>query len=114
MGITLLGLAHYHLGKGFHSLVVAKEDQFLVKTGPYRWIRHPIYTAYMINYLCGGVMAGNVVLTVVPVIMFAIMIATRIGEEEALMQEKFGDEYCQYQEQTGRLFPRFLHKTSTD
>ena len=45
-GITLLGLALFHQGKSFNSLVVGKEDHQLVTSGPYRKIRHPIYTAY--------------------------------------------------------------------
>jgi protein-S-isoprenylcysteine O-methyltransferase Ste14 len=71
VGITLLGLAHYHLGKSFNSLVVTKEQHQLVTSGPYRWIRHPICTAYLINYVGGGLLASNLVLTFVPVIFLA-------------------------------------------
>jgi protein-S-isoprenylcysteine O-methyltransferase Ste14 len=105
-GITLLGLAHHHLGRSFHSLVVAKEDQVLVETGPYRWIRHPIYTAYLMNYLGGGLLAGNLILTVVPVTAYAILVAVRLRREERVLRETFGQAYVAYAERTGRLLPR--------
>lgn len=111
-GITLLGLAHYHLGKSFYSLVVSKEEHQLVTFGPYRWIRHPIYTAYLMNYVAGGLMASNLVLTFVPVIFFGLMIINRIPREEAVMQEEFGQEYIDLEKRTGRLLP--LLKKNTD
>ena len=106
VGIVLLGLAHHHLGKSFHSLIVSKEDHVLVESGPYRWIRHPIYTAYLLNYAGGGLLSGNIVLTFVPVTMFAFMISIRMGQEENVLEEIFGQKYREYMERTGRLLPR--------
>jgi protein-S-isoprenylcysteine O-methyltransferase Ste14 len=105
-GILLPGFAHHHLGKSFHSLVVSKENQVLVETGPYRWIRHPIYTAYLMNYVGGGLLSSNVVLTVVPVTMYAILVVVRLGQEEKVMEELFGQKYIEYEKRTGRLLPR--------
>ncbi len=109
-GIVLLGVSHHHLGKSFHSLVVSKENQVLVDSGPYRWIRHPIYTAYLLSYVGGGLVASNVVLTIVPVTMDAIMIAIRMEKEEAVMEKLFGQKYIEYEKQTGRLAPRIKRK----
>ena len=106
-GITLLGMAHYHLGMSFYSLVVSKEEHQLVTSGPYQWIRHPIYTAYLINYLAGGVLASNLVLTFIPVIFFGLMIINRIPREEEVMCEEFGQDYIDLKARTGRLLPRF-------
>ena len=105
-GISLLGLSHHHLGRSFHSLVVSKEDHVLVKTGPYRWVRHPIYTAYLMNYFGGGLLSSNWVLTIVPMTMFAILVVIRMGKEEEILKELFGQEYSEYMERTGRLLPR--------
>ena len=107
VGITLLGSAHYHLDKSFNSLVVTMEDQKMVKSGPYRWIRHPIYTAYLLNYLGGGLLAGNIILTFVTTILFGILVALRVNIEEQAMIEQFGDKYRKYMENTGRFLPRF-------
>lgn len=105
-GISLLWLAHHHLGKSFHSLVVLKEDQVLVESGPYRSIRHPIYSAYIMNYLGGGLLASNWVLTFMPVVFFGLFIALRIDDEEKAMVEKFGDRYTHYMKHTGRFLPK--------
>jgi protein-S-isoprenylcysteine O-methyltransferase Ste14 len=106
-GITLLGSAHYHLGRSFHSLVVSKDEHQLVTSGPYRWIRHPIYTAYLINYISGGLLAANLIMTFVPVLFFGFMIINRVPREEHIMREEFGQEYLDLEKRTGRLFPKF-------
>jgi protein-S-isoprenylcysteine O-methyltransferase Ste14 len=105
VGILLLWSAHHHLGASFHSLVVRKSDQSLVETGPYRMIRHPIYTAYMLNYLGGGLLASSLVLTLVPAPFFALLVALRIGEEESAMVSQFGQGYVDYMARSGRFLP---------
>jgi protein-S-isoprenylcysteine O-methyltransferase Ste14 len=106
LGIALLAAAHYHLDLSFHSLVVTKADQKIVRSGPYRWIRHPIYSAYLMNYLGGGLLAGNLVLTIVPVLLFGVLVALRVGPEEQAMVEQFGEEYRAYMNITGRFIPK--------
>jgi protein-S-isoprenylcysteine O-methyltransferase Ste14 len=106
-GIVLLWASHHHLGRSFHSLIVAKDEQVLVETGPYRLIRHPIYSAYVMNYVGGGLLAGNLVLTFVPVTMFAVLVCLRMGKEEQVLIYKFGQRYIAYMQRTGRLVPRF-------
>ncbi len=107
-GIWLLAAAHHHLGKSFHSFVVSKEGQQLVTSGPYRWVRHPIYSAYLLSYLGGGLLASNLVLTFVPLIFFSLMIIERIPREEELMRREFGEDYHQLEKHTGRLLPKLL------
>ena len=80
-------------------------------TGPYRWIRHPIYSAYLLNYAGGGLLSGNLVLTFVPVVMYAILVAIRMGQEEEVLLDMFGQEYRQYMQSTGRLLPRFHQRS---
>jgi protein-S-isoprenylcysteine O-methyltransferase Ste14 len=107
VGIWLLQSAHHHLGKSFHSLVVRKADQLFVDSGPYRFVRHPIYTAYVLNYLGGGLLAASWVLTFLPCPLFMLMIALRLGEEERAMVEQFGEAYERYMERTARFLPPF-------
>ncbi len=105
VGITLLGVSHHHLGKSFHSLVVTKEGQTFVDSGPYRWVRHPIYTAFLINYIGGGLLAGSWVLTLIPVLLFGIEVALRVESEEQAMLDQFGQVYADYMQRTGRFLP---------
>lgn len=106
VGVALLWWAHFHLDRSFYSLVASKEDQKLVTSGPYRWILHPIYTAYLLTYISGGLAASNLVLTFVPVFFFSLMIINRIPREEALMREEFGQDYIDLVKKTGRLLPK--------
>ncbi|MGD8822547.1 MAG: isoprenylcysteine carboxylmethyltransferase family protein, partial [Anaerolineales bacterium] len=106
IGILLLWRAHHHLGLSFHSLVGSKKEQTLIQSGPYRWIRHPIYTAYLLNYIGGGLLAANLVLTVIPPLAFAVLVIVRIPIEEQVLTEKFGQQYKAYKQNTGRLLPK--------
>lgn len=105
-GITLLWAAHYHLDISFNSLVGTREEQKLVTSGPYRLIRHPIYTAYLMNYLGGGLLASHWVLTFIPLIFFGILVSNRMGKEEGMLREEFGAEYEEYARKTGMLLPK--------
>jgi protein-S-isoprenylcysteine O-methyltransferase Ste14 len=106
-GIVLLGLSHHHLGRSFSSFVALKEDQVFVETGPYRYIRHPIYTSYIMNHIGGGLLAANLVLTIVPVVFFGLMLAFRIREEERMLVAEYGERYRSYMANTGRFLPFF-------
>jgi protein-S-isoprenylcysteine O-methyltransferase Ste14 len=105
VGITLLGVSHHHLDKSFHSFVVTKENQVFVESGPYRLIRHPIYTAYLINYVGGGLLAGSWVLTFIPGLLFGILVALRVKNEEQAMLDQFGLVYADYMQRTSRFLP---------
>jgi len=104
-GTGLLWAAHHHLAENFSGVVVLREGQQLVTTGPYARIRHPIYTAYLLNYLGGGLLAGSWVLTLVPAGLYAGMAILRMPQEEALLRATFGEAYDAYQARTDRLLP---------
>jgi protein-S-isoprenylcysteine O-methyltransferase Ste14 len=113
-GLLLLWAAHHRLGVSFHSLVVRKSEQALVETGPYRAIRHPIYSAYVVSYVGGGLLASSLVLTLIPGPLYALFVALRVGEEETAMVAQFGQRYVDYMGRTGRFLPplRFLLRRS--
>ena len=110
-GIVLLVAAHKHLDRSFHSLIVVKQDHAFVSSGPYHWIRHPIYTAYLLNYAGGGLLAGNWVLAFVPTILYSLLVVIRLKHEEQVLINQFGDTYCDYMQRTGRLLPRLCSTT---
>jgi protein-S-isoprenylcysteine O-methyltransferase Ste14 len=104
-GILLLWSAHHYLGASFHSFVVRKSGQRFVEAGPYRFVRHPIYTAYTLSYLGAGLLACSLVLTFVATPLYLLLVALRIGEEESAMVAEFGEEYADYMGRTGRFLP---------
>jgi protein-S-isoprenylcysteine O-methyltransferase Ste14 len=106
VGIALLWRAHHHLDVSFNSFVGTRKQQTLVTSGPYRIIRHPIYTAYLMNYLGGGLLASHWILTFIPLIFFSILVINRMGKEEKMLREEFGADYVEYADKTGMLLPK--------
>lgn len=112
LGISSLPLflwVHHALGKYFSPELTLKEQHKLVTGGPYRWVRHPMYSVHFVFFIALSFMSANwlIVLSGVATI---IMIYARIGREEAMMIEQFGDEYRDYMKRTGRLLPRLSRK----
>ena len=82
-----------------------KTKQKLITTGPYHRVRHPLYSIHNLFNL------GMIFLTAyIPLIIFAIigvpLTYARMKYEEKMMVEKFGSEYEEYKERTGRIFPK--------
>jgi protein-S-isoprenylcysteine O-methyltransferase Ste14 len=83
-------------------------EQSLVTSGPYRLIRHPIYMAFLLILGATLLISANWFIGLAWIGMTVLEITSRIGFEETLMLEYFGDQYRQYMKSTGRLFPKFI------
>lgn len=106
-GMGLLGWSHAHLRHGFSPEVSLADGQMLVTSGPYRWVRHPMYTSFYIYWLGVGLLAGNWLLAVPGLVAMSALLVYRLPREEQLMLSAFGDEYRTYQARTGPLLPRW-------
>ena len=93
------------LGKEWSSNLLMREKHQLVTTGPYAWIRHPIYLALMGFLISIALITANWFLIVL-IVVSIVDLALRIPKEEQMMIEEFGDEYKAYMQRTGRLFPK--------
>jgi protein-S-isoprenylcysteine O-methyltransferase Ste14 len=82
-----------------------REEHTLVTTGPYRWARHPMYTA-LFSFFVGLALVSATWLIVLLVVAATFVLVVRIDKEEVMMIEQFGDEYRAYMQQTGRFLPR--------
>ena len=69
-------------------------------------IGHPIFTAYLFNYIGDGMLSANLILTFVLAFFFGLMVLLRIGEEQAVLVEKFGNNYHDLMKRTGRFSPK--------
>lgn len=94
-----------NLGTNVSPSVATRKRHQLVTSGPYRWVRHPLYTMGMISYLSFAIMAANWYIAALAVITFIILLI-RLPKEEAGLIERFGDDYRRYMQQTGRFLPR--------
>jgi protein-S-isoprenylcysteine O-methyltransferase Ste14 len=77
----------------------------LVRTGIYRFIRHPMYSSFFLLGLAQLLLLPNWVGGGAGIIGAALLYALRIQREEKMMLENFGDEYRLYMRQTKRLVP---------
>ena len=107
-GFALLQWAQNTIGKNWSDTPRMMKEQALVTGGPYRWVRHPIYTAFMLILGATFFISANWLIGLSWLGMTALEIISRIHFEEALMVEYFGDQYRDYVKKTGRLFPRLI------
>jgi protein-S-isoprenylcysteine O-methyltransferase Ste14 len=93
------------IGSGISPASATRERHKLSTSGPYRWVRHPLYTVGSSFYISFGLMADNWFVIAMGVLAFIAM-AVRTPKEEANLIAKFGDEYREYMKRTGRFFPK--------
>jgi protein-S-isoprenylcysteine O-methyltransferase Ste14 len=95
------------LGKAWaHALAAPRKEHVLVTNGPYRYVRHPIYTTAFTFMITLGVVASNW-LVLLPMIAGTVLIYAQVGGEEAALIDRFGDEYREYMKRTARFLPRW-------
>ena len=97
------------IGRNVSETVLTKRDHALVTTGPYRWIRHPLYTTGAVLLVAIGLMAANWFILLFALLALVSLRLAVIPLEERELVNKFGDEYVRYMARTGRLLPRVLH-----
>jgi protein-S-isoprenylcysteine O-methyltransferase Ste14 len=107
--ITVLGLAgaiwaRITLGRNWSGYVTYKEDQDLVTNGPYRFVRHPIYTSMIVMFIGSFLYYGSPIIAIGSAIAVVVFIL-RTRKEEAIMIDLFGDKYTEYMKRTKRLIP---------
>jgi protein-S-isoprenylcysteine O-methyltransferase Ste14 len=93
------------IGSGITPTSATRKQHRLVTSGPYRWVRHPLYTVGSSMFISFGMMADNWFIAALGVLAFIAM-AIRTPKEEANLIEKFGDEYREYIKHTGRYLPK--------
>lgn len=93
------------LRDAYSASVVIKDSHTLVTSGPYRWVRHPIYSNYFAFTLSFFVLTENWFIGLALLAM-SILLASRVEGEEAMMLERFGDEYRGHMQRTGKFLPR--------
>jgi protein-S-isoprenylcysteine O-methyltransferase Ste14 len=93
------------IGSGITPTSATRKQHTLVTSGPYRWVRHPLYTVGSSLFVAFGMMADNWFIAGLGILTFILM-AIRTPKEEANLIEKFGDEYREYMKRTGRFFPK--------
>ena len=106
--LALFHLTHRALGRNWSISLEVRESHRLVTDGIYRHIRHPMYTAFWLWALAQALLLPNWVAGLSGAVGFGTLYAFRVGQEERLMIETFGEPYHVYMRRTARVIP-FLH-----
>jgi protein-S-isoprenylcysteine O-methyltransferase Ste14 len=104
-GLAFAVWARVHLGTNWSGVVTLKEGHELIRTGPYRNIRHPIYTGILVGFLGSAIVNGQVRgLIAVAVVWGSFYIKAR--REEALLRQEFGAKFEEHARLTGMFAPK--------
>lgn len=102
--VALAMWAREHLGRNWSGRIETKVDHELVRTGPYRKLRHPIYTA-MIGMCVGTALIDGRVHALVGTAMVVVAYWRKVRMEEANLRQAFGDRYHAYRQGTWGAIP---------
>lgn len=105
-GIGIAFWARWHLGTNWSGVVTLKEGHELIRTGPYRSIRHPIYTGILLALLGTAITFGEVRgLFAMAIVWLSFYIKAR--REESFLSQEFGPGFAEHKQHTGMFLPRF-------
>ena len=104
MGLAFSVAARHRLGGNWSAQVTVKDGHELVRSGPYAWVRHPIYTG-MLLALIGTAMAIGRWRALAGFALLAAGLIYKIGVEEKFMREQFGEAYARYRTEVPALIP---------
>jgi protein-S-isoprenylcysteine O-methyltransferase Ste14 len=114
MGVAadvLIYWVFHSLGNNVTPTVITRKEHTLVTHGPYRWVRHPLYMTGMIAYLGFALLSENWFIMLMTVVGF-VLLNFRLRKEEANLIERFGSEYQEYMQRTGRYLPKISDLTN--
>ena len=103
-GLLFAVWARVHLGRNWSGAVTVKEGHELIRTGPYKLTRHPIYSGLLLAVIGTAITSGTL-RAWVGVVIIAIAFAVKVRAEERFMRETFPGEYERYCEEVPALVP---------
>ena len=106
-GLATCLWARVTLGRNWSSVVVVKQEHELIQAGPYRFVRHPIYTGMIALFLANVLLSGRLG-GVLGLVCLLISFYLKLLREERFMLEQFPTQYRDYCRRVKRLIP-FVH-----
>ena len=99
------------LGRNLTDTVVTRTEHTLVTTGPYRWVRHPFYTATALAIPASALATANWFFFAAGALVLLLLVI-RTRKEEKNLIARFGDDYRKYMRRTGRFIPTWGSRRS--
>ncbi len=106
-GVGFCVLARAVLGRNWSATVTLKENHELIVRGPYRLVRHPIYTGILAMLTATAIEQGHIAGMIGLVLVFASF-WIKSGDEEEVMLKQFHKQYSDYKERVKRIIPFVL------
>jgi protein-S-isoprenylcysteine O-methyltransferase Ste14 len=103
-GLAFAIWARVHLGGNWSGTVTVKQGHELIRSGPYRYVRHPIYTG-LIAALLGTAIASGTVHAVIGLAIIVVAFVRKLRTEEDFMRATFPGEYERYRNEVPALIP---------
>jgi len=103
-GLLFTVWARVHLGRNWSGAVTLKQDHELITSGPYRIVRHPIYTGLLLAF-AGLAVARGEWRSILGLVIMALSFWLKLRIEERLMVEQFGSAYETYRRRVNALIP---------
>ena len=105
VGVAIAWWARLHLGRMWSGRITRKADHKVVESGPYAWVRHPIYTGLLLSLLATAVAKGTILgVAGFVILLIGIWLKARL-EERWLTQELGEDAYGSYRRRVPMLLP---------
>ena len=105
LGLVFAVIARGWLGGNWSSTVTLKQDHELIMSGPYRFVRHPIYSGLLLALLGTAIAIGEW-RGLLALALMAAAFLRKIAIEERFLTEQFGEAYARYREDVPALLPR--------
>jgi len=106
--IWLLWRSHADLGLNWTPTLGIRAEDTLVTDGVFRYIRHPMYAAHILWGIATALMLPNWIAGYALLLATLVQYLSRVQTEEQMMIEQFGQQYREYRQKTGRIFPRIF------
>ena len=103
-GLAFTLWARYTLAGNWSSDVTFKKDHQLIRSGPYRIVRHPIYTGLLVMCLGTAIHLGQV-RGILSLLLFGLGFWIKLSQEERLLLRHFPDDYPTYRREVKALIP---------
>src|ERR1700760_4943048 len=103
--VVLAWMATRHLDKQWRFEAALSEDHELIRSGPYRWLRHPIYASMLGMLLATGLAKTWWPLLIAGVVFYVVGTEIRVHAEDGLLASRFGEEFNQYKRATPAYLP---------
>src|SRR5258708_3916333 len=113
LGVGIAIWARYWIGQNWSARVTLKEDHRLIRSGPYAFVRHPIYTGMLFGTAGAALVTGEWRGLLAVALLLAAH-SRKALREEGLLTKEFGEEYASYRQSTGFLFPRLSGRLGMD